>query len=272
MEVLSIVSDLNKRLFENNRAMEARIRTLEGEVRDQGAVIDRLNLRITQLELSSAGGTVGGGIGGASTPFLPAAKRQRLETVAAVPKPWNGSNWGTMGTKKLSEVQEPFLHGNDPLQHEEMRSRVLDLLSSRGCDQQCIDYYERETWTWAHFLPMLEDQSIPARKDNESSFWTSVMRKYIQEVADTGADPILEQRIVSALDARDIDADCKDFFLKHPVGWHEALPFLEDMSQPPHREGQSAFWVSKYKSILLSKGVQLAKPKNKGVKAGVDLA
>lgn len=136
---------------------------------------------------------------------------------------------------------------------DELKAEVATMLRERGCDDDCISFYQKEEWAYPHFVKMLRDPTVPQhRRENQSGYWVSTLRKYVEE----HPEERLTSRVFMALGRRGVDESCSGFFAAYPMAYEAMVSDLENPALPPETtDRQSAYWTVRLKKYLQQRGI-----------------
>lgn len=121
---------------------------------------------------------------------LPQALAQRIVVGRSMTN--MGANNSFIG-RGPAPVQPLPLPPIDPLVVE----RCVFLLQSRGCDSRCVDYWKQNPEYLVDMVGELEDENMPPTKmpgRDQSPFWMTRLKKYIERVKNGGVLPPARKR------------------------------------------------------------------------------
>lgn len=270
VELVSVVTDLNQRMFDQNKTLNGNVKQLTNMVRqlqDELARalsrIDDLNKRMNDVALykNSAGSNPFQGMKRSAEGFNQGGKRHKNDGL--MPEP---DLEVALDLEDLDTTRPGFRYGQSAKPTTEMVEEMRELLDQRGVDESCIQYYEKNHWALGHFLPLLRDSGVPKSKHNESGYWVSTLRHYVES---GGHQDYVVHQVKQCMLERGVDVDCQRFFdtYAHEPKIREKLAEMllqiENPKVPADQSRQSAYWTSVFRKILQSEGVLTGPPKKR---------
>ncbi|CAD7926114.1 unnamed protein product [Amoebophrya sp. A120] len=236
-----IVSGMNTRLFETNAALERRVETLEDRVREQARTIERLNTKMTKMELNALTGGQGvleGDEHQLLPPSFPPAKRPRgdhnlLQHMQQIDT-FSSSN--NKHQRKNSNKQHP----SNPFEATPVNFPA---------DTSLIDAAGHGPPPGGHNSTIGgTNYTVPNPRAGHTNVGNSelILQEPIGgEQAAAARNEHLRDRVMHILmTERQVDQGCLSFFQKEQWCWDYFLPMLEDRSMPKKTDSnESAFWT-----------------------------